>query len=59
MVIYGLVTNTQAYLAWGQMLTYVWIAMGIVTTLLVVIQAISLQVYLKKPVLTLIKELKS
>lgn len=59
MVIYGLVTNTLAYLAWGQMLTYVWIAMGIVTTLLVVIQAISLNVYLKKPVLTLIKELKS
>lgn len=58
-VVYAAVSNTLLYIDWNQMLNYTWISMMIVTSLLALIHSISLHLYLKKPVLTLIKELKS
>ncbi|MDX9808336.1 MAG: ABC transporter permease [Acholeplasma sp.] len=58
-LIYGLISNTLGYIVWTQMFQYAWIAVLIVTLLLALIHSISLHLFLKKPVLTLIKELKS
>ena len=58
-VIYGLISNTLGYIVWTQMFQYTWIAVLIVTILLSLIHSISLHLFLKKPVLSLIKELKS
>ncbi|GEM_PF-6986208 len=58
-VIYGLISNTLGYIVWTQMFQYTWIAVLIVTLLLALIHSSSLHLFLKKPVLSLIKELKS